>query len=254
MKYKKKIIIIAIVILSTILIKFSFWSLLGLIGTIFILLNEYIKYIAKESDYDLFESKKRNFQVIIFGSTNIWKDLNRRDFDRTKILSFAFYKRNLYADFLILKHRFSYLRDGGKVIFTIDCKNLRTCIDNKLYFPELIKFHRITLRALGKDCYMLYKNNYPILFQPIYSIFLVLNKFRNTDNSKTEKISKDQQQEILRKLLEIQDFCNERNLHMDIVFLNIGCNSVFIEYVKNTLTNEKQKASYSFLERTEIKL
>ena len=126
-------------------------------------LNKIIRKIIKSSTC-WNGNEDRNFDFLLLGSTRVWQSFNKYRYNKKKIISFAFFKRTLYADLLILKHKFSYLSEFGSVIITVDCKDYHNCVSNKLFLPDIQQFHRITIKNLGiNQIFYKYASLYPIL-------------------------------------------------------------------------------------------
>jgi hypothetical protein len=112
---------------------------------------------------------RRNFEYLLLGSTAVWQHLNPGEYNQgtdNRLLSFAFYHRSLFADFLILQRMFSYLREGGCVVVTVDCAMpLRA---DGLTYADLRLLHRVTLLSLNIK-FGGYRKEYPLFFYPRFS-------------------------------------------------------------------------------------
>ena len=183
---KKEIILLIILLIAAILTftKLSVWmSLIFLsIGIILLIINKVIIIVIKEGEYGKYKNKC-NYSCILLGSTTVWKYFLKNNYKNKQLLSYAFFKRSLYADFLILKHKFSYLSESGKVVVTIDCLDIDTSISSKLYFPEFLLFHRVTLKNLKINRLILrYTSSFPLIFYPTYSLKLLRARISHTSH------------------------------------------------------------------------
>lgn len=167
------------------------------------------------------QKERRNFQYMLLGSTSVWQQLNKQRFDLNSIISYAFYKRSLYADFLILKHKFSYLTKRGEVLITVDCKDIQNGVSGELYFPDYLLFHPITINSLGlKPRNIEYIFSFPMILRPLYSTGLLFWNFFGCRYRKSYKPLGSQKAKLLQILSEMIDFSLRREITPQVFFLN----------------------------------
>jgi|GEM_PF-3195345 len=207
-----------------IFINFSFLisSILILLFLIIVILNETIRTYIK-SGSDISNYNERNLEYLLFGSTRVWKFISENNICNKRLISFAFYKRSLHSDFLILKQKFSYLSKHGKVLITIDCQDLVTISSHRLYFPDVQLLHQITLNNLHINRHLVkYASFFPLIFFPVYSFKMLSAKLFNTHKyAKVTGDMRDQMQVyITSSVCVVVEFCLHRQLVPKIVFIN----------------------------------
>lgn len=232
MKISKKEKAFAAVTLSVaiscgVLISVGWGFFLAVVGGVFLVGNKLIKALFRSGAGGRV-TDKRNFDCMLLGSTAVWRAFRRSSREESHTISFAFLYRSLAADFLILKHRFSYVREGGVVGITIDCLDLKTSASGTLNPPDLQLCHPIVLKSLGVDRTVLRRKlSFPLLYTPIYATRILLGCvlpagfLRNNNPRDVES--------ILPLLTEIVTFCQERNLEPQIFFFNARGMGTLIE-------------------------
>ncbi len=222
----KKDLLLALILLSVIvftLLKYNsiFSTAILFFSIILFLLNHKTKKIAKEG-YQEEHIDKRNFEYLLLGSSSVWASIRENKIQNEELVSYAFFSRSLNASFLILKHKFSYLRRNGKVLISIDCSDLESCISGKLHFPDMMLLHRITLNKLKiSHFYLKYSSSFPIIFVPLYSFKLLrLKKYLNNSLPNKKELNRDQDMKrISELLLEMIEFCHQRELEPKIFLI-----------------------------------
>ena len=143
----------------------------------------------------------------------------------------------MYADLLILKHKFSYLSEFGSVIITVDCKDYHNCVSNKLFLPDIQQFHRITIKNLGiNQIFYKYASLYPILLCPIFSLKLLFARIISKKSIKQNDAINDHQCQLIYSLLcEMIEFCTIRKIIPKIFFIDCTETRVDIINIINQL-------------------
>ncbi|MBN1986767.1 MAG: hypothetical protein JW761_10715 [Prolixibacteraceae bacterium] len=180
---------------------------------------------------DFFIDTRRNFDFLLLGSTVFWKAIDENKFNRNgvnKIKSYAFYQRSLYADFFILQRMFSYLRNEGTVIITLDLDDPKQYATEKLTYADYRILHPLTRENLRFSISSL-QSNYPLLFFPAFSIGYLTAKIqrklfvhRNLKNispgiTRTpDNIITLTHEKLITRINQMIQFCSERNLNTSI--------------------------------------
>lgn len=159
--------------------------------------NSYVRKRICEKNPGTFTENRRNFDVLVIGEMYDVKDIIQ---ENEKYLQFDAPDRTLFASFLILQGKFSWLNEGkGKCIILCKKENekqknismfdipfLHTIIINKYKF----KRQRAELK-------------YPLFFHPLRVCKFISGKKYNTS--------------VLEKcpLPEIEEFCKQRNIILE---------------------------------------
>ena len=188
---------------------------------------------------NIFTDTHRNFRFLLLGSTKIWKNTDVEKVNRKtnyKIISFAFYKRNLYTDFFVLQRMFSYLEKNGTVIITIDLDDRAQFSSEKLTYADYRILHPLTLHINNFKVGALRKK-YPLFFYPGFSIGYIVNKagkklFRKGEwGNKSTKVLNDNviplaHEKLITRIGEMVQFCYERELDVKVACLAHSKNAV----------------------------
>jgi hypothetical protein len=188
---------------------------------------------------NIFTETHRNFRFLLLGSTKIWKNMDVEKVNRKtnhKIISFAFYKRNLYTDFFVLQRMFSYLEKNGTVIITIDLDDHKQFSSEKLTYADYRILHPLTLHIHNFKVGKLRKK-YPLFFYPVFSLGYIVNKagkkFFKTGERLTRpaKVLNDNivpltHEKLITRIGEMVQFCYERELNVKVACLAHSKNAV----------------------------
>ncbi|MFV0590284.1 MAG: hypothetical protein ACK5M7_02780 [Draconibacterium sp.] len=214
------------IILLAFFIPFSYWLTLTILlaGVFFSFL--YLNNILIQDSRlpSMFNDNRRNFDFLLLGSTNIWKNIRQDRFNKeinNKLISFSFFRRSLYGDFIILQRVFSYLKSEGTVLLPIDFTKFNELGPQRLNISDLYKLHEITLLELGHKFGKL-KKNFPILFNPVFAINYFYHKIGNFHLGKrinSNNIKEKDIQSISDTINDIIQFCAIRNLNVKIFIL-----------------------------------
>lgn len=226
MRIRKKSIAYVVILLAVVLVSVCISVLLGgmvlVTGIAFLLLNRSVKAVARSGAGGDMVSE-RNFDKLLLGSTEVWKCFSKGGFSGGRMISFAFYKRSLYTDFLVLKHRFSYLADGGQVLITVDCKDLDVCSSRDLHFADTQLLHSITLERLGIDHGLRHcRSCLPILFCPMFSMGMLISKIASASRIRRSggSIGTRDLEDMISVLSEMVEFCLQRDLVPRVFFVD----------------------------------
>ncbi len=164
--------------------------------------NAFVREKILEKNPGTFTEKRRNFDVLVIGDKYDVREIVPED---KMYLQFDAPDRNLFASYLILRGKFSWLKEGeGKCI--IVCKKTNEKKKNISMF-DIPFLHTITINKFNLKKQQT-ELKYPMLFHP----FLVL-KFlfgRKYDVSSVE----------LCPLQEIEDFCKQRDIELEYRMIN----------------------------------
>lgn len=159
--------------------------------------NNAIRKKICEKNPGTFTENRRNFDVLVIGDMYNVDGIVPKE---KMYLQFDAPDRTLFASFLILQCKFSWLREGaGKCIILCKKENEKKRRISMFDIPFL---HKIIVKKyrLGRQQTQL---NYPLLFHPIQvSRFLSEKKY---NKSSIEKCP----------LSEIEDFCRQRNIELE---------------------------------------
>ena len=144
-----------------------------------------------------FKEKRRNFDVLVIG--DMYDVQGIIPGDKTYLL-FDAPNRTLFASFLILQCKFSWLREGkGKCIILCKRKNEKSKSISMFDVPFL---HKILLKQYGIKRQLI-ELNYPLLFHPLQVLKFVCEKKHFT--SSIEKCP----------FPEIEEFCKQRDIELE---------------------------------------
>jgi hypothetical protein len=121
---------------------------------------------------NIFKEERRNFDYLLIGSTKLWhyvRQVHCNEYKDNQVMSFAFFKRSLYAVYLILQHMFSWLKENGTVIVAIDIDECQREGIDKLNYSDFRFLHPVTIKEIGVKFWK-FKRIVPLLFYPVFSI------------------------------------------------------------------------------------
>lgn len=149
-----------------------------------------------------FTENRRNFDVLIIGEMYDVKEIIEKD---KTYLQFDAPNRTLFASFLILQGKFSWLNEGkGKCI--ILCKksneNKKNISMFDVPFLHSIIINKYKLKRLQVEL------KYPLFFHPLLVIKFLLGKKYNMSSVKK------------CPLTEIDDFCVQRDIELEYRVIN----------------------------------
>lgn len=159
--------------------------------------NSFVRKKIYEKNPGTFSESRRNFDVLIIGEMFNVKEIISND---KTYLQFDAPNRTLFASFLILQGKFSWLCEGrGKCI--IIC---RKCNEKKkkVSMFDIPFLHSIIIKKYGlkRQQVELY---YPLIFHPLQVLKYLLGM--NNNMSFVEKCP----------LSEIEDFCAQRDIELE---------------------------------------
>ncbi len=204
---------------------FPFW-IISLIVVLILAIYAINKKMSDLLNRELIKQRSlRNLDYLLLGSTRVWKQGLKEDLLSRNIISFAFFKRNLLTDFIVLKHKFSYLKENGTVIVTIDLADLGVTTSEKVYISDLRMMHRITRHDLGFNNYFFQLvNQFPLIFYPGFLFGLAKTIKRSTLNyetgTKPDVFGNQIRDYIVSILSRFIEFCCERKIHLKVVFID----------------------------------
>jgi hypothetical protein len=200
-----------------------------LLIALFLKLNSTITNDTRLTDF--FIDTRRNFDYLLLGSTAFWKTIDENRYNRNgvnKLKSYAFYQRSLYADFFILQRMFSYLRNEGTVIITLDLDNPKQYASEELTYADYRILHPLTREKLRFSLSSL-QSNYPLLFFPVFSIGYLAAKIqrklfghRNLKDISAgitrppDNIITLTHEKLITRMNQMIQFCSERSLNTTI--------------------------------------
>jgi hypothetical protein len=213
-----------------------------LAGILFFRLNSLIRSGAAAPNP--LKDLRRNFEYLLLGSTKIWMSTETSGSD-LKLLPFAFYRRTLYADFLILQRMFSFLKEGGCAVVTVECSAASSIVRRSLTYADLQLLHRITLTSLGIR-FSNYQRRYPLFFYPVFSAGYLVHLLQKRCPARLVGIPslfrRGQTDEaaisaIIETIGKMAGFCEQRSLKMKVVLLVNTAQSIVVSHkVKEGLT------------------
>ncbi|MCG6191502.1 hypothetical protein [Maribellus maritimus] len=192
---------------------------------------------------NVFTDTRRNFEYLLLGSTKMWRNIDVNSYNqngKNKILSFAFYKRSLYADSFILRRMFSYLRENGTVLITIDLDDEKHYSKETLSYADLRMLHPITLR-IRKFKFERIMVKYPLIFYPVFSFGYLFNKLKNSLfyysdwNKKTNDLDQNTDnvitlthEKLISKIEQMTGFAKERGYNTKIACMVRSKESMYV--------------------------
>lgn len=208
--------------------------LLGFILTVNIFI---VKLSLNANSY--FQFSFRNFDTLILGSTYVWKTFRKNKSNFNNIISFAFYGRNIFTSFLILKHVFSFLKIKGKVLFFIDLNN-DLINKKKLSHVDKLLMHDISLKKLNLKRSPYFYSIFPIFYHFLFSVKMMSSLYLN------EKFSLDQNYATIKTFIpKIIDFCHNRELRLHIVFINYDNSKLDKSEILNLLPTSQLEVDFT---------
>lgn len=144
-----------------------------------------------------FTEKRRNFDVLVIGDRCDVQGIIPKD---KTYLQFDAPDRTLFASFLILQCKFSWLKEGkGKCIILCKKKNEKK---KKISIADAPFLHAIVLKKYGLE--RLQRDlNFPLLFHPLQVLMFFCGKKYTA--SYIEKCP----------MSEIEDFCKQRDIVLE---------------------------------------
>lgn len=161
-------------------------------------MNDKLKLKISTYKFHLLDDIKRNYDVLVIGD-----EYNTEEFGDISIYKNCLKNRSLYSSYLILRERFSLLREDGEgvVYLVANRKHLQG-----LSPIDYINFHQITCRRLhcspNRFC-----RRFPIFSYLIWYIHQELT-FRNPSETDWNEL-----------LGQIELFCNERKINYKLIEL-----------------------------------
>ena len=164
--------------------------------------NRYIRKKIFEKNPGTFTESRRNFDVLVIGEMYDVQGIIQKD---KTYLQFDAPNRTLFASFLILQGKFSWLNEGkGKCI--ILCRTDNEKIKNISMF-DIPFLHPIIMNKYKLKRQQI-ELNYPLLFHPVQVLRFLFGK--KYDMSSIEKCP----------LSEIEDFCTQRAIELEYRVIN----------------------------------
>lgn len=148
--------------------------------------------------FHLLDDEVRNYDILVIGD-----EYNADKLDNKLVYRNCLRYRSLYSSFLILKERFSLLREDGKGIVYIPVKRKYLYGISPI---DYINFHQITCKRLRCNPGRIRKR-IPIISFVTWEIGQILT-FRKPSQSEWDKL-----------VDEMHLFCNERNININIIEL-----------------------------------
>lgn len=186
----KQYIILECIILFALLTKSTSMIIsIVIIIIIFIYLNSEVLKRTVSQVPNMMTFKERNFDYLIIGDVGFSFNL-----DCARSLSFTAPERTLFASELIFKRMFSYLKDGGSVIFITKKKYLES---RKISFLDIPFLHPIT----RIQYHVSEMTKFPLFFHPLLS-FKYLHQ-THCEKKYTVEIPIPE---------NLEKFCEERNI------------------------------------------
>lgn len=159
--------------------------------------NTFVRNKICEKNIGTFTETRRNFDVLIIGEKYHMEEIISND---KTYLQFDAPNRTLFASYLILQGKFSWLREGkGKCI--ILCRKCNEKKKNISLF-DIPFFHTIVIKKYNLKRQQA-ELNYPLLFHPLQVLNFLFGKKYNV--SFAEKCP----------LSEIEEFCAQRNIELE---------------------------------------
>ena len=212
-------------------------SLLVLLGFLLLVNSFVVKLSLNANSY--FQFNSRNFDSLILGSTYVWKAIRKNKYNHRNTISFAFYGRNIFISFLILKHVFSFLKKNGKILFFIDLNN--DLIDNKkLSYVDKLIMHDISLKKLMLKRAPHFYSVFPIFFQFIFSCKLMISLFLNKNSSQELNY-----ESISTFASKINEFCQTRQLRLHLVFINYNKSKIDKSELLNLFSTSQLEVDFT---------
>ncbi|MBQ9204532.1 MAG: hypothetical protein IJ155_09855 [Prevotella sp.] len=164
--------------------------------------NQYVQNKIKAKNPNTFTEKHRNFDLLVIGEKY---DVTSIIPEGKTFLQFDAPNRSLFASFLILQAKFSWLNEGkGKCIIICRKRNeeSRSVSIFDIPFLHVITINKYKLRRQQSEL------KSPLLSHPLQ----VMNFFfgRKYDNSSVERCP----------LKEIEDFCAQRDIELEYRVIN----------------------------------
>lgn len=159
--------------------------------------NNSVRKKICEKNPGTFTESRRNFDVLVIGEMCDVKDIVPQN---KTYLQFDAPDRSLFASFLILQGKFSWLNEGkGKcIIICKKCNEKRKSISMfDIPFLHILIINKYKLERQQAEL------NYPLLFHPLTVCKFIFDKKCNMSN--VEKCP----------LPEIEDFCSQRDIELE---------------------------------------
>ena len=159
--------------------------------------NRYVQNKIKDKNPKTFTEKRRNFDVLVIGEKY---DVTGIIPEGKTFLQFDAPNRTLFASFLILQGKFSWLKeDWGKcvIISRKDNERKRDISMFDIPFLHVITINKFKLHRQQTEL------KYPLLFHPLQVMAFFFGRKYNT--SSVEKCP----------LQEIEDFCAQRDIELE---------------------------------------
>ena len=158
--------------------------------------NNWLKHKIYAYKFHLLDDNIRNYDVLVIGD-----EYNTDAFGNKLIYKNCLKYRSLFSSYLILRERFSLLREDGNGIVYI--------VVNRKYLSgispiDYINFHQITCTRL---------NCFPNGFSRKFPIF----PFLTWQMRQKFLINKPAESEWNKLVNQIGQFCNERNINLKII-------------------------------------
>jgi len=177
------VFIVVFIILASVIV--TYWS------------NKRLLNKIKSYKFHLLEDEKRNFDILVIGDNYNVELVNKNVYKN------CLKYRSLYSSYLILRERFSLLREDGEgVVFIVARKNNVTGISPIDY----INFHQITCKRLNCTPNR-FRRKFPIASYVIWYLKQIFSM---------KKPNKMTWEELA---MRINSFCNERNIIVEIIEL-----------------------------------
>ena len=164
--------------------------------------NYFIQNKIKAKNPNTFTEKRRNFDVLFIGEKY---DVTGIIPDSKTFLQFDAPNRTLFASFLILQAKFSWLNEGkGKCVIICRKENERK---KHISMFDIPFFHIITINKFKLKKQQI-ELKYPLFFHPFQVAGFLFGK--KYDKSIVEKCP----------LQEIEDFCAQRDIELEYRVIN----------------------------------
>jgi hypothetical protein len=195
--------------------------------------------LVKKSVPGPFSSKKRNYEAIVLGGSAMYYRMKKPG--QQDAWNLSFFRRGIYASYLLLNRFFSFGKAGATVVLGIDPAVDFTSKRSRRFTPaDLACLHKVTLAEIGVP-HVKSKQNHPLLWAPLFTLELLVDKFLKIKlpyKKKNIRISQECYRDFAEIFEKLVSFCKQRNLRLKVVVMGQRGNLPMLDKLKEEFSDE----------------